>query len=494
MTNKETLQNDYLKALNDLDDKFKVVVSKNEFNEYANDDLPTSNTLEIPEPTTSSEVWDLLTNYYAAKNFERCKFDFCYQFSLTDQKEITDKIEALNKFIDAAMSINWHEAQPSTNMQSWIYCQLKKNYYKEIEIIKGQTIPCLHDASLEAIIYGEYFLFYEYLKAKVLTETKEAFEKVTPLIIEPNKEGDKMLFLFDLMFDGVDLNGWLLNYKSFGNLTIIEQSEKIWILKKLYGRKMPSVSLLKSFDNESGVLNNIATYHAKRTTAYIKTHSNNQSIAELTKALKIYDSNGIFEFDNEYYSKYLVSKERDVLMSTFYKNLVSQLEYIVNGGEKPLSMIEEEEALEKWHDKPSKNDEEKTPNIIETVQLLPPIENGKIKTGKPKILTTDLKNERNGKSESEQYIKEELIERLNKVENDMQPTIVAFSKIRCAAWVELLMDSNFFDSSFKIKHEKNCTDFAFYRYRINIFNQMKTGKDKDRNNHKSKLKRFLNRY
>jgi hypothetical protein len=93
----------------------------------------------------------------------------------------------------------------------------------------------------------------------------------------------------------------------------------------------------------------------------------------------------------------------------------------------------------------------------------------------------------------EQYIKSELIDRLTEVESKMKIMIDSFSqsKIKCAAWVELLMDKGYFNIEHKKTNLKSCTSFAKARYNVDITNQMKPAKNGDRNNHKKRFFKYL---
>ena len=95
--------------------------------------------------------------------------------------------------------------------------------------------------------------------------------------------------------------------------------------------------------------------------------------------------------------------------------------------------------------------------------------------------------------ESNQYIKPELYERLLEVEGKMQPTINTFqqSKIKCAAWVELLMDRKYFILELTKSKRKSSIGFAKKRYGINITTQMNTGNKNDRATHKKQLSKHL---
>lgn len=97
-------------------------------------------------------------------------------------------------------------------------------------------------------------------------------------------------------------------------------------------------------------------------------------------------------------------------------------------------------------------------------------------------------------TESDQYIDPALLGRLVEVESKMNPTIKSFnqSKIKCAAWVELLMDKPFFATEFQVNRRKSCIDFAKLRYDVDIKNQMGSGKKKDRETHKKQLSKYLN--
>lgn len=92
----------------------------------------------------------------------------------------------------------------------------------------------------------------------------------------------------------------------------------------------------------------------------------------------------------------------------------------------------------------------------------------------------------------EDYIKPELLNLLKEIESKLQPKIKDWTKIKVAAWVELLMDRNYFLPEYKRRNNrKNCREFSIERYNRDIKIQLESPKDTDRIKHKKTLLKYF---
>lgn len=97
---------------------------------------------------------------------------------------------------------------------------------------------------------------------------------------------------------------------------------------------------------------------------------------------------------------------------------------------------------------------------------------------------------------SNQYIKEELLPRLGEIESQISAKIETWkkglAKIECAAFVELLMDKNFFDRQFIVTGKsKNREAFAMNRYSADIKNSLLTTQKVGRSKHTKMLSKYF---
>lgn len=99
------------------------------------------------------------------------------------------------------------------------------------------------------------------------------------------------------------------------------------------------------------------------------------------------------------------------------------------------------------------------------------------------------------KNNGEDFISSQLINRLKEIETKISNLIALWGegrkKIQCAAFVELLMDKNYFDSSYKIANLKNCESFAKQRYNAEIKVQMLPKEKMNREKHKKFLEKYF---
>lgn len=99
--------------------------------------------------------------------------------------------------------------------------------------------------------------------------------------------------------------------------------------------------------------------------------------------------------------------------------------------------------------------------------------------------------DKRGKGES--YIEFGLLDRLNDIEANAKGIIDKFpqNKIKCAAWVELLMDKGYFYKEHKSTNRKSCIAFAKARYNVDIETQMATAQKGKRITHKTQLAHYF---
>ncbi len=103
------------------------------------------------------------------------------------------------------------------------------------------------------------------------------------------------------------------------------------------------------------------------------------------------------------------------------------------------------------------------------------------------------KSNNESKASGEDYIKPELINRLIEIESKAHAVIETFkaNKIKCAAWVELLMDKKYFTVEHKKTIRKSCIGFAKERYNVDISSQMQSNKKNDRAIHKLQMNKHF---
>lgn len=109
---------------------------------------------------------------------------------------------------------------------------------------------------------------------------------------------------------------------------------------------------------------------------------------------------------------------------------------------------------------------------------------------------TDLDGS-NGKNISEQYINDNMINKLDEIESKMQGVIEEFTVIKCAAWVDLLFRASpsYFEEKYHKQHIKYCNLFAKARYRLIITAAMQKsqgGEHGERTKNAVSLKKYLN--
>lgn len=108
-------------------------------------------------------------------------------------------------------------------------------------------------------------------------------------------------------------------------------------------------------------------------------------------------------------------------------------------------------------------------------------------TEKPTIVDNE------NRATSNSYIKDELLERLREIETNAKGIIDTFpqNKIKCAAWVELLIDKGYFLKEHQKTNRKSCVAFAKERYNVDITIQMATAQNDSRITNKMQLEKYF---
>jgi len=166
MTHLEAKQ-EYEKNFSALREKFRVRLTETEIKEAYPNAMPGEIIYRNPQPIESKDLWYLLTNYYAAFQFELSKLDFYSTGLKISQPIIERELKKLEAFRAKAESLDYEDDKEKLKADysdMFIYFRLLHGYYENLDLRKGFLHDFLSDSSTEARIYGRYFLFYNYLK------------------------------------------------------------------------------------------------------------------------------------------------------------------------------------------------------------------------------------------------------------------------------------------------------------------------------------------
>lgn len=122
-------------------------------------------------PDTPKEAFELFANYYAQVQFELQKCLFIEKYKVWNKVSIKSEIDEIEKWITNAKALSYKDALEGTykHLAEYEYLRLANGYYEGYKM----TWHELQDNSTASSIYGQYFLFYNYLKEKLTARDKE---------------------------------------------------------------------------------------------------------------------------------------------------------------------------------------------------------------------------------------------------------------------------------------------------------------------------------
>ncbi|WP_162915421.1 hypothetical protein [Paraflavitalea soli] len=121
-----------------------------------------------PEYKTSKEAYILLTEYYARCYLELEKSTFKQTYKVVNSDTIMAEISEIERFISTVENISLSQASKayakhSEDSTEFVYKRLKAGFYEFLEIEKYPWISSI--GNVEAMVYGRFFLFYDFLKS-----------------------------------------------------------------------------------------------------------------------------------------------------------------------------------------------------------------------------------------------------------------------------------------------------------------------------------------
>ncbi|HTB99319.1 MAG TPA: hypothetical protein VK705_01415 [Ferruginibacter sp.] len=121
-------------------------------------------------PQNEEEAFELFKNYYAAIQCELQKHFFETNYKVWNKASIEAELKEIEDWIKKADKISYKDAVIGTNnvilnQQEGLYeyLRLKNGFYKGYLMTWEQH----NNSSLSAMVYGRYFLFYEFLKEQI---------------------------------------------------------------------------------------------------------------------------------------------------------------------------------------------------------------------------------------------------------------------------------------------------------------------------------------
>jgi len=127
-------------------------------------------------PQDPSEAFELLKNYYAALQCVICKMLFIETYYTWNEPAIRAEIQLIEDFIKEANKLSYTKAcnalkksVPDTDEDKLEYLRLKNGFYEGYQMIWSDHSVSSRPAS----VYGKYFLFYDFLKARLRNLTKQ---------------------------------------------------------------------------------------------------------------------------------------------------------------------------------------------------------------------------------------------------------------------------------------------------------------------------------
>lgn len=165
----------FLSSITDLKNKFQVpsVLTKDDLlHSHKNQDhlIGTTVLSDPPIPNNYKKAFELFKNYYATFQLERQKHLFEEGGNSWNEANIKDVIEEIELWISETKNIKWKDCRKNINgyiqnshSSQHEYLRLANGFYEGYLMSYEQC----SESSTAAIVYGRYFLFYEYLKERL---------------------------------------------------------------------------------------------------------------------------------------------------------------------------------------------------------------------------------------------------------------------------------------------------------------------------------------
>lgn len=120
-----------------------------------------------PEYKTTLEAYTLLVEYYAKAYFEYEKVRFLETYKVWNVETVKAEISEIEKFIADAGKVSLTDACKSYNTVDGsnnfdVYRRFTGGFYQHLEVNRYPIISAF--GNIEAVVYGRYFIFYNYLK------------------------------------------------------------------------------------------------------------------------------------------------------------------------------------------------------------------------------------------------------------------------------------------------------------------------------------------